>query len=108
MNLNRTDVFIIATLFFQFQLLFELFKTIGFGVLTALGQDFSLVPAITTIVFASGVVFSLQGVRVAVNAYFTDVDAERERGAKAASMGLILTAFSLVTLLVLTRTFAYS
>lgn len=108
MNLNRTDIFLLATIFFQLQLLFQLLETIGYGALTAIAENVSLVPAVTVVVFMIGVVFSLQGVKAAVTAYFAPNSEDRDRGARAAGVGLVLTGFLLVCLIFLTRTFAYS
>lgn len=103
MNLNRIDLYLIALLFIQFQLLFEAVRNLSFSTLQTLIMSPSVFSASEIALFVCTVIFSLKGIQKAVDSFFSTGD-EQAAGAKGAGQALLITGFLLVTFIIVSRT----
>jgi len=103
MQINRIDIFLIGILFLQIQILFELIRILSFDAITAAIQGVSILAAMEVTVFAVAVSFSLKGLLLTVDAFFTKKEDELHLQAKNSGYALVASAFLLVTLITVIR-----
>lgn len=104
--MNRTDVLLLALLFIQFQLLFKLVYSIGYGTFQA-AANFTSTPALITAgLYVLAVICSLQGAQKVLTAYFGNQE-EQQFAAKGAGYALLLSTLLYVTIIIVSNTYTF-
>lgn len=102
MNLKRTDIFLIALLFLQFQILFEVVRSLSYSVLSGLFFTINAFGILKIVVFAAVITACLKGCLLAIDAFFATENEVLLQTKKAGYM-LVLAAFLLSTLYIIVR-----
>jgi|GEM_PF-4842624 len=106
MNFDRTDIFLISLPFLQMQILFQMVLHVGFDTFKSASNLASLSSISIAVIFLLGAMSALLGIQKAVDAFF-DTSTDRMIQAKGAGTALLLSAFLLITLVVVARTYLY-
>lgn len=106
MNVNRTDVLLLALLVIQFQLFFQLVYSIGYGTFQAAANLTSIPALIAAGLYVLAVICSLQGAQKILAAYFSDQE-EKQSAARSAGIALLLSSLLYVTIIVISNTYTF-
>jgi hypothetical protein len=106
MNMNRTEVLLLTLLIIQFQLLFKLVYSIGYGTFQAAASFTSIPALITAGLYVLAVISILQGAQKVIAGYFGD-EKEQQFAAKGAGIALIVSSFLFVTIIIISNTYTF-